>query len=244
MPIKTSMTSQPMSRRGSPSSSSSDSSTPHSPSTLALLSLTQDITALISLSVEATASLVHDWFKSALGMVGAGDVVRYQPRGETRGKAGGEAGRGLAVVVVGANEGKLDGSQGEVSSQLTSSYWPVSDAPPGEIWVYRLSTCTTPSTRLSARGIRSFQLAPHLVWDAEKAPSSLPFPPRGSRTRHHRPRDFHPADRRLVESRSKAKYQSIRPCWRNCQGILPRQWLEPDGGSMCFEDSKATQDDH
>lgn len=89
-------------------------------------------------------------------MVGAGDVVRYQPRGETRGKVGGEAGRGLAVVVVGANEGKLDGSQGGVSSQLTFSYWSVSDAPPGEIWVYRLSTCAPPSSRLSPRGVRSF----------------------------------------------------------------------------------------
>lgn len=78
-----------------------------SPSTLALLSLTQDITALISLSVEATTSVVHDWFKSALGLVGAGDVVRYQPRGAVKTRAGGEAGRGLAVVVVGANEGEI-----------------------------------------------------------------------------------------------------------------------------------------
>lgn len=80
--------------------------TPPSPSTLALLSLTQDITALISLSLEATASVVHDWFRSALGMVGAGDVVQYRPRPEVRKRSVGEAGRGLAVVVVGANEGK------------------------------------------------------------------------------------------------------------------------------------------
>jgi hypothetical protein len=101
MPIATQPTSAPMSRFGSPTSSSSE--TPLSPSTLALLSLTQDITALISLSIEATTSLVHDLFKSALGIVGGGEVVRYQPRGEK--KVGGEAGRGLAVVVVGANEG-------------------------------------------------------------------------------------------------------------------------------------------
>ena len=100
MPIATQPTSAPMSRYGSPTSSSSESSL--SPSTLALLSLTQDITALISLSIEATTSLVHDLFKSALGIVGGGEVVRYQPRGEK--KLGGEAGRGLAVVVVGANE--------------------------------------------------------------------------------------------------------------------------------------------
>jgi len=101
MPIATQPTSAPMSRYGSPASSSSESAL--SPSTLALLSLTQDITALISLSIEATTSLVHDLFKSALGIVGGGEVVRYQPRGEK--KLGGEAGRGLAVVIVGANEG-------------------------------------------------------------------------------------------------------------------------------------------
>jgi hypothetical protein len=101
MPIATQPTSASMSRYGSPTSSNPE--TPLSPSTLALLSLTQDITALISLSIEATTSLVHDLFKSALGIVGGGEVVRYQPRGEK--KLGGEAGRGLAVVVVGANEG-------------------------------------------------------------------------------------------------------------------------------------------
>lgn len=107
MPITTTMSSRPMSRYGSPPVSSGSSTPPHSPSTLALLSLTQDITALISLSVEATASLVHDWVKSALGMVGAGEVVRYQPRGEAKSRVGGESGRGLAVVVVGANEGAM-----------------------------------------------------------------------------------------------------------------------------------------
>jgi hypothetical protein len=94
-----------MSRYSSPPESPTPEST-LSPSTLALLSLTQDVTALISLSIEATTSLVHDWFKSAIGLVGGGEVVRYQPRGESRSKPGGEAGRGLAVVVVGANEGK------------------------------------------------------------------------------------------------------------------------------------------
>jgi hypothetical protein len=103
MPIATKAASAPMSRYGSPASSSSTESS-LSPSTLALLSLTQDITALISISIEATTSLVHDLFKSALGVVGGGEIVRYQPRGEKR-KVGGEAGRGLAVVVVGANEG-------------------------------------------------------------------------------------------------------------------------------------------
>jgi hypothetical protein len=124
MPIATSQpTSAPMSRFGSPTSSSSE--TPLSPSTLALLSLTQDITALISLSIEATTSLVHDLFKSALGIVGGGEVVRYQARGEK--KSGGEAGRGLAVVVVGANEGMSI----YFRSVLISSNRPVVDTPIG-----------------------------------------------------------------------------------------------------------------
>jgi hypothetical protein len=112
-----------MSRYGSPTSSNPE--TPLSPSTLALLSLTQDITALISLSIEATTSLVHDLFKSALGIVGGGEVVRYQPRGEK--KLGGEAGRGLAVVVVGANEGMSI----HLRPILIPSNWPVFDTPIG-----------------------------------------------------------------------------------------------------------------
>lgn len=123
MPIATQPISAPMSRYGSPASSSSETSL--SPSTLALLSLTQDITALISLSIEATTSLVHDLFKSALGIVGGGEVVRYQPRGEK--KVGGEAGRGLAVVVVGASEGWSCSE----TRMLICSYWPVFDSSAG-----------------------------------------------------------------------------------------------------------------
>ncbi|KAK8861659.1 hypothetical protein IAR55_002482 [Kwoniella newhampshirensis] len=74
-----------------------------SPSTTALLALTQDITALISLSVEATASIIHDWFRSTLGVVGVGDVVATNSRGG-HARARAESGRGLAVVVVGASE--------------------------------------------------------------------------------------------------------------------------------------------
>lgn len=80
-----------------------------SPSTLALLSIAQDITALVSLSVEATASLVHDWFRSSLLTIGIGrgQVVRYVPPAAKTYKARqgrGESGRGLAVVVIGAVE--------------------------------------------------------------------------------------------------------------------------------------------
>lgn len=116
-----------MSRYASPPTSPNPQESPLSPSTLALLSLTQDITALISLSVEATTSLVHHWFRSALGLVGGGEVVPYQPRGESRSKPGGEAGRGLAVVVVGANEGTLWLPR----AKLIGSYWTVFDITPG-----------------------------------------------------------------------------------------------------------------
>jgi hypothetical protein len=80
-----------------------------SASTLALLSITQDLTALISLSVEATASLVHDWFRSSLLSIGLsrGQLVHHagvQPQAQKASQGRGESGRGLAVVVVGAAE--------------------------------------------------------------------------------------------------------------------------------------------
>lgn len=78
-----------------------------SPSSIALLSLTQDVTALISLSLEATASLVHDWFRSTLGVVGLGQVVPYVPRRMSESSAVQlPEGRGMAAVVIGASEGE------------------------------------------------------------------------------------------------------------------------------------------
>jgi hypothetical protein len=89
----------------SPTHLSSLPSSSSSASTLALLSLTQDITALISLSLEGTASWVHDWFRSTLGIVGLGEVVPYNPqRTVDRANVRVQEGRGLAVVVVGASE--------------------------------------------------------------------------------------------------------------------------------------------
>jgi hypothetical protein len=64
-----------------------------------------------------------------LGLVGGGEVVPYQPRGESRSKPGGEAGRGLAVVVVGANEGTS--SPVHLEKALMDSYWSVFDAASG-----------------------------------------------------------------------------------------------------------------
>lgn len=67
--------------------------TPHRSSSSALLSLSQDVTALVSLSLETAASLVNDYARAALGTIGLGEraVTRL-----------GSAGPGLAVVVVGA----------------------------------------------------------------------------------------------------------------------------------------------
>ena len=92
----------------SPPRSPQRSPPPALPSSLAFLSLSQDITALISLSLEATASLVHDWFRTTLSTAGLGDLVpsrRDEP--VERAKLQGGGGRGMAVVVVGANEGEL-----------------------------------------------------------------------------------------------------------------------------------------
>ncbi|CAD6588859.1 MAG: hypothetical protein TREMPRED_005186 [Tremellales sp. Tagirdzhanova-0007] len=76
-----------------------------SASSLALLSLTQDITALISLSLEATASLVHDWFRSTLDTIGLGEVVAYTGQRKSEPAiTSAEGNPGLAVVVVGAGE--------------------------------------------------------------------------------------------------------------------------------------------
>lgn len=67
----------------------------------ALLSLSQDITALVSLSFEATFSLVNDYVRAALGTVGVGHYMRVDP---TRSST--DTGSGLAVVVVGAADRK------------------------------------------------------------------------------------------------------------------------------------------
>lgn len=74
-----------------------------SATTQSLIALSQDITALLSLSIETTASIVHDAYRKAIGAIGLGEVVAQRSTNCTR--PGGEASRGLAVVVVGAGEG-------------------------------------------------------------------------------------------------------------------------------------------
>lgn len=73
-------------------------------SSTALQILTQDVSSLLSLSLETTASVLHDWFRSSLGMVGFGGD--FAPRDRQKPDSEEESGRGLAVVIVGAGEGK------------------------------------------------------------------------------------------------------------------------------------------
>ncbi|OCF40069.1 hypothetical protein I317_06144 [Kwoniella heveanensis CBS 569] len=66
----------------------------------AFLALSQEVSALITLSYETAASLVHDKYHASVGFWGLGEWVK-----ERHDKAHeGESGRGYAVVVVGANE--------------------------------------------------------------------------------------------------------------------------------------------
>ncbi|BEI86054.1 hypothetical protein CcaverHIS002_0603410 [Cutaneotrichosporon cavernicola] len=66
---------------------------PHRSSASALLSLSQDVTALVSLSIESAASLVNDYGRTALSTIGLVERSASRPIA---------AGSGLAVVVVGA----------------------------------------------------------------------------------------------------------------------------------------------
>ncbi|KAK4690033.1 hypothetical protein P7C73_g34, partial [Tremellales sp. Uapishka_1] len=69
-------------------------------STMALLSISQDIAAVLSLTIEASLSLVHGCYRSVLGTMGLGGLRAEIKRGKGRC----EDGRGLGVVVVGAGE--------------------------------------------------------------------------------------------------------------------------------------------
>ncbi|OWT35603.1 hypothetical protein C362_06793 [Cryptococcus neoformans Bt1] len=71
-------------------------------SSAALQILTQDVSSLLSLSLETTASVLHDWFRSSLGIVGFGSD--FTPRDRHKPYTEGESGSGLAVVIVGAGE--------------------------------------------------------------------------------------------------------------------------------------------
>lgn len=118
MPIAD-MTSSPTSLPPTPSTSSAF--------TLALLSLTQDITALISLSLEATASLVHDWFRGTLGTVGLGELVPHSSKPIVEpDHVRLHGGHGSAVVVVGASEGErsrdFDSTEPAVLGQLHADH--------------------------------------------------------------------------------------------------------------------------
>lgn len=94
------------------------------PATQALIALTQDVSALLSLSIEATASIVHDWLRASLCRIGLGTrAPPLRSRDQKYGK--GEVGRGLAVVVVGAAERgyHLSGPCASCGSRIRKQGW-------------------------------------------------------------------------------------------------------------------------
>nr|XP_019001786.1 uncharacterized protein I203_05493 [Kwoniella mangroviensis CBS 8507]OCF65247.1 hypothetical protein I203_05493 [Kwoniella mangroviensis CBS 8507] len=68
--------------------------------TAALLALSQDVCALIALTVEATLSVLNFIYRSILGVLGYERTVRFDHSRSVRR----ESGRGCGVVVLGANE--------------------------------------------------------------------------------------------------------------------------------------------
>ncbi|WVQ65018.1 uncharacterized protein L199_003188 [Kwoniella botswanensis] len=68
--------------------------------TAALLALSQDVCALIALTVEATLSVLNFIYRSILGVMGYERTVRFDHSRSVRR----ESGRGCGVVVLGANE--------------------------------------------------------------------------------------------------------------------------------------------
>ena len=82
-----------------------------------LISLSQDITALVSLSIEATASLAHDMYQQLLARLGLGRAVVVRSNDNLKSQIKSEAGRGLAVVVVGASESELSHTQVRLPSR-------------------------------------------------------------------------------------------------------------------------------
>ena len=119
-----------------------------------LIALSQDIAALLSLSIEATASLVHDVYRRTLGAVGWRPVTGYEPVSSTR-SGGGEGGRGLAVVVVGAGEGELSPQ----NTNANDSHGAISISSTRQIRLYRIPPCPPPITPLSSH-IHSINISP------------------------------------------------------------------------------------
>lgn len=74
-----------------------------SPALTAFLSLAQDISALVSLSIEAGLSTAHDWFRVALGYVALSTLASGSALTSVPEKAQHKEGR--AIVILGAAEG-------------------------------------------------------------------------------------------------------------------------------------------
>ncbi|WVQ93504.1 hypothetical protein IAU59_000578 [Kwoniella sp. CBS 9459] len=75
---------------------------PSSTRSQALVALCQDISALLSLSYETAASIVHDKYHASIGFWGLGEWIRDRRDKIHIGTK--ESGRGYAVVIVGADE--------------------------------------------------------------------------------------------------------------------------------------------
>lgn len=147
--------------------------TPHRSSSTALLSLSQDVTALVSLSIEAAASLVNDYTRIALSTFGLGQRSVIRP---------GSAGPGLAVVVVGAADCTYAPIPSPRVTQLKhkltqTSVWPVAHPPPRQVWIHCLpihAHLSRPQCRNRPNIDSTICRPPRLVGRAEAPPYPRP----------------------------------------------------------------------
>jgi len=165
-----------------------------SATTQSLIALSQDITALLSLSIETTASIVYDAYRKAIGAIGLGEVVAQRATNCTG--PGGEASRGLAVVVVGAGEGvsAYTGSPpspecGHTRCILMNSYWSFLSATPRKIWLYRFRPSPPSLTQFTAYFGRLVITPAYMVTHTETSQAPVPKPSRNCRADNYRPRD-------------------------------------------------------
>lgn len=91
---------------GTPPDTSATDPPDASPTTLALLSISQDLAAILSITVEASTSYAYQWFRFASGLVGMTQIVPYGTSGHSAHVSDqNDTGNGRAVVVVGGEEG-------------------------------------------------------------------------------------------------------------------------------------------
>ena len=114
-----------------------------------LIGLSQDIAALLSLSIESGASLLHDVYRRTMGTIGLGDVMQFEP--VSRAGAVGQGGKGLAVVVVGASERECHTVFGRelCLKMFTFSLWQGPFPPPRQDRLYGILNDPPPVPRLT-----------------------------------------------------------------------------------------------